>query len=200
MIKRKIQDFSLPDKDQIAQNIRPMVKSTNGRRVLRSLFYETVANSTIGSETTEPIFTLKAYNVQRGEKTFWSLKNIYFSYPNQIPGFEYDFAMDIFGDWEHWCLLADSDIIREYIQAWRDELTIKLQAKAMSAMMKTALYEGSKGTPAAKFIADRGWEVKRGRPSKAEIERERKIQAGISEEVEQDMKRLGLTIVSGGKS
>jgi hypothetical protein len=187
----------IPDK-QILDKIKPKLRSSNGRRILRSIFYDAMSSSASSGDTVEAFFTLKDHNVVRNDKTFWSLKNIYLNY-DHIPGFEYEFAMDVFGDWDHWCLLADSEGIRDHVQSWRDELTVRLQAKAMKAMLKTALYEGAKGTPAAKFIADRGWEVKRGRPSKAEVERERKIQAGISEDIAEDMLRLGLTVVKGGK-
>lgn len=174
------------------------IKSSNGRRILRSLFYETISQSAIEGGNVEPCFTLKDHNVIKGDKEYWSLKNIYLSYEH-IPGYEYEFAMDVFGSWDHWVLLTESDMIRDHIKLWRDEMAIKLQAKAMKALFKTAVYEGSKGTPAAKFIADRGWEVKRGRPSKEEVEREKKIQAGINQDLMEDMERLGLTIVNGSK-
>jgi len=86
-------------------------------------------------------------------------------------------------------------LVREYIEAWRDEMTIRLQARALESLFKTALFEGSKGTPAARYLADRGWEVKRGRPSKDEVEREKKIAAGVHDEVQKDIERLGLALV-----
>jgi hypothetical protein len=54
---------------------------------------------------------------------------------------------------------------------------------------------------AAKYLADKGYAVlnKRGRPSSEEVERELRVQAGASKELEDDMKRLGLSVVNGGK-
>lgn len=190
-------DKSIPNKD-ILKNLQSKLKSSNGRRILRSLFIETMTQSAAEGGNVDSVFTLKDHNVHKDGKDYYSLKNIYLSY-DHIPGFEYDFAQDVFGDWSHWILLSESDIIKDHIQSWRDEMTIKLQAKAMKSMLKTALYEGSKGTPAAKFIADRGWEVKRGRPSREEVEREKKIQAGITQELQEDMERLGLSVIKGGK-
>lgn len=189
--------YRLPTKQELL-SVRSQLKGVNGRRILRSLFIETIGSEVEENGFVSPIFTLKDVNIEKDGVFYWSLKNIYFSY-DHIPGFEYEFAMDVFGDWEHWVMLADSFLIKPHVDAWRDEMTIKIQAKAIEAMMKSALRDGSKGTPAAKFLADRGWEVKRGRPSKAEIEREKKIQSGVSKEVAEDMERLGLSVVNGGK-
>lgn len=197
-MKKFIPDTSLPSDKQIVDEIRPFVRSATGRRVLRSLFYEAQTGSAKESDATEPIFTLKNWNMEKEGKKYWSLKNIYMSY-DHIPGFEYEFALKIFGEWDHWTILANSDVIRDHIQAWRDEMAIKMAAKGYKALVKTAVYEGSKGTPAAKILADRGWEAKRGRPSKEEIARSTKIAAGISDEIAEDMERLGLSLVKGGK-
>ena len=124
-----------------------------------------------------------------------SLKKIYFSY-DHVPGFEYEFAKDVFDSWEHWVMLCNScETIKELISGWRDELSVRLQAKAFQSLFKTAMFEGSKGTPAARFLADRGWEVKRGRPSNDEVTRERKIAAGVEKEISEDAMRLGLKLV-----
>lgn len=197
-------DTSLPTKEQL-KLLQPMMKSTNNRRVLRSLFLESIGQDILDLEITKPIFTLKDYNVIKEEKdkntgssvatTYWSLKNVYFSY-DHIPGFEYEFAKDVFNDWDHWVKLAESSsIAQDAIVGWREELTVRLQAKAFSSLFKTAMFEGSKGTPAARFLADRGWEVKRGRPSKDEVAKERKIAAGVDKMVQEDMDRLGLKLV-----
>ena len=187
-------DTTLPTKEQL-QELQPMMTSTNGRRILRSLFLETVGSNVLELGVSRPVFTLKDRNIVKDGITYWSIKNLYFSY-DHVPGFEYQFAKDVFGSWEHWQLLVESgDLVREYIEAWRDEMTIRLQARALESLFKTALFEGSKGTPAARYLADRGWEVKRGRPSKDEVEREKKIAAGVHDEVQKDIERLGLALV-----
>jgi hypothetical protein len=187
-------DTTLPTKEQL-QELQPMMTSTNGRRILRSLFLETVGSNVLELGVSRPVFTLKDRNLVKDGITYWSIKNLYFSY-DHVPGFEYQFAKDVFGSWEHWQLLVESgDLVREYIEAWRDEMTIRLQARALESLFKTALFEGSKGTPAARYLADRGWEVKRGRPSKDEVEREKKIAAGVHDEVQKDIERLGLALV-----
>ena len=194
MIKKfKEVDNTLPTKEDL-KLLQSGMKGSNGRRVLRSLFLETLSDSVV-SEEIQPIFTLKDTNIIKDGKVYYSLKNIYFSY-DHIPGYEYEFAKDVFNSWEHWCMLCDGGgFVPVNIQQWRDEYTIMIQAKAFKALAKTAMYEGSKGTPAARFLADKGWETKRGRPTTAEVERERKIAAGVSKEVQEDMDRLGLVLV-----
>lgn len=191
-------DLSIPTTEQLKEFQRHY-KSHNGKRTTRSLFIETVGDDVLERDNVQPVFTLKDNNIDREVggvmSTYYSLKNVYFSYEH-IPGFEYQFAKDVFNDWNHWVMVTEARHgISEIIASWRDELTVKLQAKAFSSLYKTALTEGAKGTPAARFLADRGWEIKRGRPSKDEVTRERKIAAGVDKEVQEDMQRLGLTLV-----
>ena len=186
---------------ELFKQLQPHMKASNNRRIIRGLFIESHIDKGIVediSEDSQPVFTIKDDDWVREGKTYYSLKKIYFSY-NHIPGYEYEFAKDVFNDWDHWNMLVNSgDYVREHIEAWREEMAILIQSKAFSSLTKVAMYEGSKGTPAAKFLADRGWEVKRGRPSKDEVTRERKIAAGVEKEVKEDMARLGLTLVSKG--
>lgn len=196
-VNTSVVDNTLPSKEQL-KVLHSKLKSTNGRRVLRSLFLETVHQEVAELDVVKPLFTLKEYNVEKDGVTLYSLKNIYFSY-DHIPGYEYEFAKDVFNSWEHWVMLTESSSgVSSAIASWREELTIKLQAKAFSSLFKTALFEGAKGTPAARFLAERGWEAKRGRPSKDEVTRERKIAAGVDKEVQDDLNRLGLTLVKNG--
>lgn len=188
-------DVSLPTIEQL-QELHPLMVSTNGRRVIRSLFLETVAGHVLELGVSRPLFTLKDRNIVKDGLTYWSMKNIYLSY-DHIPGFEYQFAKDVFGSWEHWDMLANSsDLVKDQIDNWKQELTIKLQAQALMALYKTALHEGSKGTPAARYLVDKGWEAKRGRPSKTEVESVKKEMSRMDEDIAADIKRLGLKVVS----
>lgn len=178
------------------KDIHPFLKDKEGRYRTLSLFLET--NLIQGRRNTyQPLFTLKGYDYEFKGKPLPSLKLIYLSY-DHVPGYEYDFAMDVFGSWEHWLKLYNAKLLQEHIDAWRQEMEVKLAAKGMKAMMK-ASQNPEKGIAAAKYLADRGWKPTKGRPSKEEVERERKIAAGIQAELEDDMERIGLTLVAGGK-
>lgn len=186
--------------------LHPLMRTaSNNKYITLSLFLETAKDTlrdnvinleqAVEEQSIRPIFTLKEENVEKEGVIYYSLKKIYFSY-DHIPGFEYEFAKDVFNSWEHWCRLCEGgSILTQNINKWREEYTIMIQSKAFKALAKTAYYDGAKGTPAARFLADRGWEVKRGRPSKEEVERVKKIEAGVEKEVAEDIERLGLTLI-----
>lgn len=183
-----MRDLSLPTKEQLKE-MQPQMRATNGKPLTRSLFVEEAQGFT------GAMFTLKDRNHEKDGKLYYSLKNIYLSY-DHVPGYEYEFAKDVFGSWDHWQYLCSAaEKVREHVESWRDEQAIKLQARALQAMLKTAMFEGSKGTPAARYLADKGWQVKRGRPSKDEVEREKKLAAGVDREVKEDLERLGWSVV-----
>lgn len=191
---RVVRDLSLPTKEQL-KALHPEMRSTNGKHLIRSLFVETESQEVKELGVSGAMFTLKDRNHEKDGKLYYSLRNIYMSY-DHVPGYEYEFAQDVFGSWEHWQLLCNSaDKVRTHVESWRDEQAVKLQARALQAMFKTAMFEGSKGTPAARYLADKGWQVKRGRPSKDEVDREKKLAAGVEREVNEDLERLGWKVV-----
>lgn len=158
-----------------------------------SLFWDACEPHQRGPHT---IYTLHEEDIVRDGKTYKSLKKIYMSY-DHIPFHEYEFANDWLGGWPHWDMMATRGvvIIRNAISSWRMELEIKLKSMAIKSMIKSAREDGVKGFSAAKYLADKGYATVRGRPSKEEIEREKKMAAGISQELEEDMERIGLTLV-----
>lgn len=170
------------------EHFRENARDEQGRFRTQSLFLET--NQV--SDKYPPLFTLKDYN----HKGLPSLKLIYLSY-DHVPGHEYQFAMDVFGSWQHWQKLFESRM-RDTFLAWQEELEVKMAAKGYKSLALAAK-NPEKGIAAAKFLADRGWKQKRGRPSKEEVERERRVQAGIKNEFESDIERIGLSLVKGNK-
>ena len=169
--------------------------TSDGQFKTISLFWEFRQFS---ADHVEPIFTLKPHDIEKEGKVYPSLKQIYLTY-DHVPGFEYEFATDIFGSWDHWLKIVESKMLKDYIQSWRDELDVRIKAQALKAMMHASRDNDAKGINAAKYLADKGYVSKRGRPSKAELERERKIQAGVRNDLESDMERIGLKVVNGGE-
>ena len=168
------------------------LKDSQGRYRTTSLFWE------FRQPGFEPLYSIKGYDLEKPEGTYPSLKKMYLAF-DHVPGFEYEFAMTVFGSWDHWAKLCNISQLRGDIQEWRDELDIKLKCESMKAMMLAAKDNDAKGVNAAKYLAEKGYESKRGRPSKAEVERETKIQAGVNKELKDDMERIGLRVVEGGK-
>jgi hypothetical protein len=107
--------------------------------------------------------------------------------------------MDVFNSWDHWQKLQGDTIpaIKDEIKAWREELDIRIKAKAIKALMTSSLDNDAKGVNAAKYLVEKGYMQKRGRPSKEELEREKKQILGMNKDVAQDLERIGLKVVNG---
>lgn len=157
---------------------RSLAVDSMGKFLTQSLFLE------IGYGDTA-LYTLKDYDCEHGGKSYPSLKRLYLEMEDPL---EYEFASTYLLGWKHWQRLCENKAIRKHIDEWRDELEIKLRSRAFKQAQNLA---GSGTFQAAKWIADRGWATKgAGRPSKAEVEREKRIQAGIASEYEDDVIRM----------
>lgn len=107
---------------------------------------------------------------------------------------EYAFAMRLLGSWSHWKKMQNTAKLKPYIKEWREELEAKLRSEAVAKVIEVSQSDSTSAVGAARYIADKGWDItsKRGRPSKDEVEREKKTQAKIKNTVSADLKRLGL--------
>lgn len=113
---------------------------------------------------------------------------------------EYLFSELYLGGWDHWQYLQKSWALKPHIEAWRNELKMKLRSEYLLKLREIAAGDGPAALQACKYLyeQDCGLEKrgpKRGRPSKEEVrinlERETSEQANLKEEA----KRMGLHIV-----
>lgn len=184
------------DPEQMKQTWHPLMVDEQGRMRTTSLFWEVRRDRTDEAEFA-PIFTLKSRDHIVGSVTYISLKQIYMSY-DHTPGMEYEFAMDVFGSWDHWVKLQKSSIRNEFKQ-WQEELRIKRKAEAIKAMITASRSDDARGVAAAKYLADEGYtNARRGRPSKEEVTRSLKEEASVHRDLASDMERLGISIVGKG--
>lgn len=160
-------------------------KNSSGVWLTRALFIENAHKCAEGD--TYAIFSLKNEDFEKDGTIYPSLYKLYMSYNDPT---EYSFANEVLGGWEHWQKILVSKEIRDLVDRWREEMEIKLMSQAISAMRETALNEGSKGTSAARYLAERGWQKKAGRPTKEQIAREARIQAGLETEIAEDAERI----------
>ena len=181
---------------------RAVMKDAGFRPRVQSLFWE--KRIIAREERLEPLFTVKDEDHtvptpdKKGLKTYPSLRKIYMSY-DHVPGHEYEFALDIFGSWDHWKYLCNSSM-KALFAEWREELAIKMKAEAIRKMIEASRQDSAVGVNAAKYLADEGYIPKRaGRITKEEKLREVKIAAGVRDDLAGDMERLGLSIVNGNK-
>lgn len=170
---------------------KPPYKSVNGIWYTQALFWEQ-QDPMPSRRPIEPVFSL--YSDRPGlvnaRKTFVALGD-----PTG-----YRWCMEYLGDWEHWKKLMKCPWFVKAFDAWNDELNIKLRSEAMDVIRAIANEEGNKSAlPAARYLAELDKTAKRGRPGKAEITAEAKKLAEASQDQNDDMQRIGLKIINGGK-
>lgn len=182
------------EKDELFHFFRSQARDERNLMRTTSLFWE-VRRDRAEDANFQPLFTLKDEDHEVDGHYFFSLKKIYMEY-DHVPGLEYDFAKDIFGSWDHWQKLIKSSMRHEF-QSWRDELDVRIKAEALRNMMIASRSPDARGVAASKYLADKGYADKRvaGRPSKEEVERQKKIATDVQNTLSEDMERLGLKVV-----
>jgi len=154
-----------------------------GRYRTKSLFVEMILKEQL-DHGIKPMYTLK------GRPGYKDMHDIYLECDDPT---EYTFAIRCFGTWKHFQYIASHCAwFEKYLVEWREEQEIRMRSSALRTIVEVASTADPKNVTAAKYIADKGYDKKRGRPSKVEVQREKRIQAGIHEDVSSDAKRLGL--------
>lgn len=133
------------------------------------------------------VYTLKEEDHEYKNTTYPSLKRLYLELEDVT---EYIFATEYLGGWQHWRRLCANKVIAKHIEEWREELELKLRSQGLRATIEMALDEDKPSFAAAKFLVDKGWATKRGRPSKEELEREKKVRDKVADEFTDDWERI----------
>lgn len=162
----------------LTQEQRELMIDSIGRPYTQSLFLELKYED-------NAFYSLKSQDWTHKGKLYPSIRRLYLECEDPT---EYTFANKYFLGWDHWMRLTENKAIRVHIDAWRNELEIKLRAKGVLEMIKSA----NKGNfQAAKYLADRGWDTRgAGRPSKDELTRRAKIAETVHNEYAVDIARL----------
>lgn len=163
------------------------LKDDRGRLKTNSLFLETCL--TKDRKIRDALYTMKPYDHTYEGKVYPSLKKLYLEMEDPT---EYMFATTYLAGWDHWKRIVNNRAFTDDIEAWREELELKLRAKGFREVLKATESEGNIGLNASKFLVDKGWKEKagRGRPSKAEKEKQRKQDSRLVSEFEEDLNRL----------
>jgi hypothetical protein len=157
---------------------REQFLNSEGRPLTQSLFLEV-------GYTDEAIYTLKEVDHEYNGKVYPSLKRLYLEAADPT---EYVFATEHLMGWKHWQRICENKLLRKHIEEWREELEVKLRSEAV----RQAIAHAASGTfQAAKWVADRGWATRgAGRPSKADVDRDKRIQEKIDDEYSSDVVRM----------
>lgn len=163
---------------ELSSKDRTPFLDSSGRPLTQSLFLE------IGYRP-EAIYTLKDYHFEYEGRYLPSAKLLYLEMNDPT---EYEFAERYFLNWNHWQRIAANNVIKRYVDEWRAELEIKLRSRAVRL---TVAHAESGNHAAAKWLAEKGWDKRdAGRPTKAEVARERAVMAKAENEYSADVVRL----------
>src|SRR5574342_71967 len=162
-----IENF-IPDKTKF--------KDTMGRYLTQGLFLEP------GYNTEYAIYTLASEDKEYKGKLYPSLRRLYIEMADPT---EYHFANKYLFDWNQWLRICANEILYKEIEQWQEELEVKLRADAVRKMLSL-----DNNFNAIKWAADGHWNVKRGRPSKKEIEREKNLRVKAVNELAEDSDRI----------
>lgn len=173
---------------------KPPYKSENGLWYTEALFWDTASNKPKDRWPIEPVFSLndERPGLINCRTTFVALKD-----PTGRK-----WALTYLGDWNHWLRLWKCRWFRDAYDGWIAELNLQLKSEAISKAIEIMHGEnGAQALAAAKFIATQEYDrTPRGRPSKAEVEGELKKAAEALTVEDEDLKRIGLQVINGGKS
>jgi uncharacterized protein Usg len=163
------------------------MKNSIGQFIILPLFYELAT----GDKKKYVQYTLKEEDYQG----YPSLRRLYLETEDPT---EYEFSQKYLWSWKHWKVLCSSPTIKPYIEEWREELEVKLQAQALAHLISSANSETDRNAyNANKFLMDKGWKDKKDqkitRTAKDKIKTEAARIIDIHEDVAADFE----TIIQG---
>lgn len=191
----------------VVQPEGPPYIGKKGRKITKALFWHNYRNSPKNSPYL-PVFVLRHD---------WDSRNVFDKTPGVRPLIEvyttflelddptgYEWAMTYLDHYDTYKrLLEKYPEFKACIDEATAEILHRKKAKAFKRL-EQVMEDGtdSQALAAAKYLLEEGWKkkaTKRGRPSKEEVEGERRQAARLSQEEMDDMERIGLKVVQGGK-
>lgn len=160
---------------------KEQLKDNLGRPLTQSLFLE------IGYKTEYAVFTFNDEDKIYNDKVYPSLKKLYLEIADPT---EYEFARTCLLGWNHWRRLNENKQLQPYFEEWREELEVLLRSEGVRNLMDLTTSEGG-NFQAAKWMAEKGWDKRNvGRPSRADKEREERINSRIADQLEDNIVRM----------
>ena len=166
------------------KDLYPKHRTQNGSLLTTALVYESTSN-----DKTNAIFTLKDsdYITQDGQYLF-SLPRLYLLISDPS---EYKFADVVFGGWTGWSAMAEAPWIQKTLERIRETLEIKIKSQAIMQIQDKSSAGGKDSMAASKFLAEKGYDKRKaGRPTKSEVERQKRIASGVKSELDEDYERM----------
>lgn len=114
----------------------------------------------------------------------------------------YLWALKYLKSWDHWLRLMKSGWFQNAYEYWVGELHMKMKSEAIMRIQDISENAANDGQrlAASKYLAERAYENKRGRPSKTEVRGELKRLAELDQDTQDEFKRVkGLMVIDGDK-
>ena len=171
------------------EKLKPPYKNAGNQRYSKQLFLEKWRELPLELRVVEPPFTL--FQPKEG---FICLREEYIKDSDPTG---YKTALRIFGEFAYWEYLSGIRWFAEALEVWNKELDAKLKSEGISKIRELAKGEDPKALNAARFLATLeykkgGTTLKRGRPSKEEIEGNLKQELKERDAVDEDAERIKL--------
>lgn len=163
-------------------------KNVMGMYLTKALFFE--ENTT---DRDQVIYTLKDEDHTVGDKVYPSLRKLFVEAEDPT---EYNFACEYLGGWAHWKQLSSASFFKPHIKEWREELEIRMRAKALNHIrVKANTKEDKESFSANKFLVQGQWKSqeekeKVGRPTKQKIKEEADLLFKAKTEIDDDFERI----------
>lgn len=134
------------------------------------------------------LYTTASDDIVEDGKTYISLRKKYLELEDPT---EYEISSRYFDNWEHWKKVREASKIKPHVEAWREELEVKLRSKGIKVIYDK-MYDGD--YQASKWLAEKGWvargEKKRGAPSAAERVSEARKEAKVIGVIDSHWERM----------
>lgn len=171
-----------------------MFKGKNGGWMTQSLFWDKWVNLTDDNRYCKPVFT---FDVDR--KGLINCKATFIEVGDPTG---YEWAMKYLESYDHWLYLMKRDWFAIEAASWKDELLVKIKSTAIKRIQELSTGpNAATALAAAKYVAEQAWDKNSpGRPTKEKVTGEMKRLTRDVEQTNEDMARLGLTVIKGGNS
>lgn len=147
---------------------RSKFKNASGTHLLKPIFYEL---DDAGRPNAQ--YSLKTYDASFEGVLYPSLRRLYVELEDPT---EYLFAETYLDGWDHWKKLSSASFFQDYLKEWREELEIRLKAKALLRIKLKAEGNSKDALSADKILLSGGWKPSEGnsvgRPTKEKIKAE----------------------------
>ena len=155
------------------------LKDVMGRPLTQSLFIE------LATDKSFAVYSLADEDRTVDGKVYPSLKKLFLETMDPTG---YVMSRQYLLGWKHWKRLkANKKLNEDHFKDWEEEVEVFMRSDAIQSIIAQA----DNSFPAAKFISEKGWDRKVGRPTKDDMQREDRIAERIADEFDDDIDRMG---------